>query len=118
MAKARIVAVLAVFACCLVVVATAFAVDERRLWAGNKYHLNSGQNGFLNYNVALDESQGEGEDRAVCAGIRGIGETCVGRGSEAVYETVNGIYIEAEPYIHNHDTEAGYFFGWYWGEPL
>jgi hypothetical protein len=116
MAKARIVAVLVVFVCCLVIVATAFATDERHLWAGNSYHLESGQNGFLNYNVILTESQGEGIDRAVCAGVRGIGETCVGRGSEAVYG-LKGIYVEAEPYIHNHDAEGGYFYGWYWGEP-
>jgi hypothetical protein len=116
MAKARIAAIVAVLACCLALVATAFATFSRHQWAGNGYHLESGQNGFLNHDVILDESQGKGENRAVCAGIRGIGDTCVGRGEEAVYGT-KGIAVEAEPYIHNHDAEAGYFNAWYYGEP-
>lgn len=116
MAKTRIAIVLAVLACSLVFVAAAFAAFEKHEWAGNGYHLESGQNGFLNENVILDESKGKGESRAVCAGIRGFeGEVCVGRGAEAVF-TTKGIAVEGDPYIHNHDPEAGYFHAWFWGE--
>jgi hypothetical protein len=76
-------------------------------WAGNGYYLASGQNGFSNYYVYVYTSEGEGENRAVCAGIRGVGSTCVGRGYTASYGT--GAEWYKEVYLHNHDTEGGYF---------
>lgn len=118
MAKARIAAILVVLACCLVGAATAFATFTATQWAGQaeKYHLNSGQSGFLNHNVILDETWGKGENRAVCSGVRNLGQTCVGRGETAFFGT-KGIEVEAEPSLHNHDAEAGYFKGYYFGEP-
>ncbi len=80
-------------------------------WAGNSYHLESGQNGFLNHKVELFFSEGKGENRAVCAGIREIESNCVGRGSFALYTLP--FYVIGEPYLHNHDTEGGFFNGWY-----
>jgi hypothetical protein len=80
-------------------------------WAGNGYYLASGQNGFLNYKVNLYASEGKGENRAVCAGIRSYGNSCVGRGYYAWYAL--SFYVYNEPYLHNHDTEGGYFHGWY-----
>ncbi len=78
-------------------------------WAGNGYYLASGQNGFTNYEVNnLFESVGLGENRAVCAGIRGVGNMCVGRGQTARYST-GSEYFGFEPYLHNHDTEGGDF---------
>jgi hypothetical protein len=99
-----------------VIVAAAFAIDSEHHWAGNGYHLASGQSGFLNHKTGLDESWGRGEGRAVCAGIREVENTCVGRGETAYYTTYHGIYVESEPYLHNHDPEGGTFNGWYWGE--
>lgn len=116
MSKTRPTVVLAVLACCLVFVTVAFAEFTTHHWAGNGYHLASGQNGFLNRKVPLAESWGKGENRAVCAGIREIGSTCVNRGETAFYHTVGFIHVESEPYLHNHDPEAGEFNGWYWGE--
>jgi len=116
MVKARILAVLAVVACCcLTSVATAFGYETIH-WAGNGYFLASGQNGFLNRTRAMNESWGKGENRAVCSGLRNIGDTCVGRGSTAEYHTQGYIYVYLEAYLHNHDTEGGYFNGWYFGE--
>ena len=115
MVKVRIVAVLSVAACCLAFAATAFAYQTVE-WAGNGYHLESGQNGFLNRKRAMNESWGKGENRAVCSGLREIGDTCVGRGSTAEYHTTNFIYVILEAYLHNHDTEGGFFHGWYFGE--
>jgi hypothetical protein len=116
MIKVRILAVLAVVvACCLTSVATAFAYETVH-WAGSGYYLASGQNGFLNRTRAMNESWGTGENRAVCSGLRGIGDSCVGRGSTAHYHTQGYIYVYLEAYLHNHDTEAGYFNGWYFGE--
>ena len=67
--------------------------------------------------MALAESWGYGENRLACAGIREIGRTCaVNRGETVYYHTVNWIGVWSEPYLHNHDTEGGYFQGWYWGE--
>jgi hypothetical protein len=114
MLKARIAVVLAVVVSCFAFTAVALAYTTIH-WAGNGYYLNSGQNGFTNYIAAMNESWGKGENRAVCAGIRGIGDTCVGRGSTAYYHTTGYIYVEAEAYLHDHDTEAGYFNGWYFG---
>lgn len=91
----------------LLVAAAAFAVE----WAGNHYYLASGQNGFLNHTVSEYESVGVGENRAVCAGIRYIGNKCVGRGEVAYYRPSEELV--SEPYLHNHDTEGGYFHG-YW----
>jgi hypothetical protein len=118
MVRTRVVTLfVAVFACCLAVVAIAFAGEDReRHWAGNGYHLESAQTGWLNHKTGLDESWGRGENRAVCSGIGSIGQTCVNRGETAYYTTYEGIYVESEPYLHNHDGEAGYFNGWYWGE--
>src|SRR4030088_556113 len=112
MVKVRIAAVLAVVVCCLAFASVALAYSTHH-WAGNGYYLASGQNGFTNYTRAMNESWGSGENRAVCAGIREIGSTCVGRGSTAYYHTTGYIYVYAEAYLHNHDTEAGYFNGWY-----
>jgi hypothetical protein len=89
------------------VAATALAIK----WTGPNYYLASGQNGFLNKTVIVQASFGKGENRAVCAGIRGYGDTCVGRGSIASY--IEPYAVLSEPYIHNHDTEAGYFIGEY-----
>jgi hypothetical protein len=114
MFKARIAAVLAVVVCCLACTAVALAYTTIH-WAGNGYYLSSGQNGFTNYIAAMNESWGKGENRAVCAGIRGIGDTCVGRGYTAYFNTTGHVYVEAEAYLHNHDSEAGYFNGWYFG---
>ena len=93
----------------LLTAAAAFAVE----WAGNGYYLASGPNGFLNHTVHIYLSEGLGENRAVCAGIRGYGDTCVGRGSVASY-SYKATVVESEPYLHNHDTEAGYFHGWWY----
>jgi len=116
MSHARVSAVVAVLIAGLIFVAVAFAEYTTHHWAGNGYYLASGQNGFLNSKVSLAESWGSGENRAVCAGIREIGDTCVGRGATAYYHTVNWIHVWSEPYLHNHDTEGGFFNGWYWGE--
>jgi hypothetical protein len=108
MRKIRALIVVAAVACLGVFgVAQAQAVE----WAGNGYYLASGQNGFLNHTVRLYASDGYGENRAVCAGIRGVGDTCVGRGYIA--EFILAYDIESEPYLHNHDTEGGYFHGFY-----
>jgi hypothetical protein len=119
MVKVRILAilatVLAVAACGLTSVATASAYETVH-WAGNGYYLASGQNGFLNRTRAMNESWGKGENRAVCSGLRGIGDSCVGRGSTASYHTQGYIYVYLEADLHNHDTEAGYFNGWSFGE--
>jgi hypothetical protein len=109
MRKLRVLMLIAVVACCGVF--TALALASRTEWAGNGYYLSSGQNGFLNHKVNLYLSEGLGSNRAVCAGIRGIEESCVGRGAYALYDL--GYYVEGEPYIHNHDPEGGYFQGWY-----
>lgn len=117
MFKVRTFAVLAVLACCLVSVAAASAQEYETIhWAGNGYYLSSGQNGFLNRTRAMNESWGKGENRAVCAGLRGIGETCGGRGSTPHFHTEGYIYVYLEAYLHNHDEEGGYFNGWYFGE--
>jgi hypothetical protein len=119
MVKVRILAILAtvmaVAACGLTSVATGSAYETVH-WAGNGYSLASGQNGFLNRTRAINESWGKGENRAVCSGLRGISDSCVGRGSTASYHTQGYIYVYLEAYLHNHDTEAGYFAGWYFGE--
>ncbi len=116
MFKSRtVIAVVAVFASCLVFAAAAFAAFETHHWAGGGYFLASGQNGFLNTNVFLNETWGTGENRAVCSGISGFGKTCVNRGETARYNT-KGIEVEGDPDLHNHDTEDGYFNGWFWGE--
>ena len=117
MPKARTAAVLAVLACSLVFVAVALAAFQNRQWAGQNqpYHLNSGQSGYLNVNVFLNEASGKGENRAVCAGINGFGDTCVGRGETARFGT-KGIEVEGDPYLHDHDGEGGYFKGWFFGE--
>jgi len=81
-------------------------------WAGNGYYLASGQNGFLNSSVYLYASDGYGENRAVCAGIRGVGDSCAGRGYIAEYVLSSDVY--SEPYLHNHDAEGGYFHGFYY----
>jgi hypothetical protein len=92
----------------LLLVAVALAVE----WTGAHYHLNSGQSGFTNYNVIVQISSGRGENRAVCASIRGKGEiNCVGRGETASF--IEPYPIIGEPFIHNHDAEAGYFKGYY-----
>jgi hypothetical protein len=109
MSKLRVLTAIAVLTCCGVLAAAAFAVQTE--WAGNGYHLNSGQNGFLNHKVNLYYSRGHGENRAVCAGIREWEKACVGRGEYAVFEL--SFYVFNEPYLHNHDTEGGYFHGWY-----
>jgi|ERR1039457_2374065 hypothetical protein len=88
-------------------VATALAVE----WAGNGYYLASGQSGYLNHTVTIQEASGRGENRAVCAGIRYYGDDCVGRGSTAAY--IEPYPVLSEPYLHNHDTEGGYFHGYY-----
>jgi|GEM_PF-3509758 hypothetical protein len=89
----------------------ALALAARTEWAGNGYHLASGQSGYLNHKVSLYLSEGKGEDRAVCAGIRSYEKSCVGRGSYALYDL--SFYVNGEPELHNHDGEAGYFHGWY-----
>jgi hypothetical protein len=100
----------------LVVVAfatfVAVALANRIEWAGNKYHLNSAQTGYTNYAVEAFASEGHGENRAVCSAFRYSPEqSCVGRGGYSLY--LLGSYHIVEPYIHNHDAEAGYFHGWY-----
>jgi hypothetical protein len=84
-------------------------------WAGESapYYLSSGQSGFLNESTELYASEGEGENRAVCAGIRGYGDNCTGRGHAVSYSDENKILF-SEPYLHNHDTEGGDFKGWYY----
>ena len=114
MLKARIAVALLVVAFCLAFSAVALAYTTHQ-WAGNGYHLNSGQNGFTNFVAAMNESWGSGENRAVCAGIREVGNNCVGRGSTAFFNTTGHIFVEAEAYLHNHDAEAGTFNGWYFG---
>jgi hypothetical protein len=52
----------------------------------------------------MNESWAKGENR-----------TCVGRGYTAYFNTTGHVYVEAEAYLHNHDSEAGYFNGWYFG---
>ncbi|MGP0102602.1 MAG: hypothetical protein ACLPUT_13415 [Solirubrobacteraceae bacterium] len=89
------------------VVVTALAIN----WTGSHYYLSSGQNGFLNRTVIVQASFGKGENRAVCAGIRYYGLSCVGRGSIASY--IEPYAVLSEPYLHNHDTEGGYFVGEY-----
>ncbi len=91
----------------VVFVAAALAVE----WAGNGYYLSSGQSGYLNHTVNIQVSSGNGEDRAVCAGIRYYGDQCVGRGATAKY--VEPYPVLSEPYLHNHDYEGGYFHGYY-----
>jgi hypothetical protein len=114
MSKRRIAAALAAFTTSLMFVAAAAAEEFKTYqWAGNGYHLNSGQNGFLNRKLFLNEAIGIGENRAVCAGIREVGDSCVGRGEYAFYHHST---VYSEPYLHNHDAEAGYFYGWYTGE--
>ncbi len=98
----------AVLTCCGMFAAQALATE----WAGHGYYLASGQNGFLNYKVNLYASEGLGEDRAVCAGIRYYEKSCVGRGAYAWYAL--SFYVSGEPYLHNHDPENGYFHGWYY----
>jgi hypothetical protein len=109
MRKLRMLILVGAVVCCAVFAALALA--SRTEWAGNGYHLESGQNGFLNHKINFFLSEGKGENRAVCAGIRGVEESCVPRGSYAVYDLP--FYIEGEPYLHNHDPEGGYFHGWY-----
>jgi hypothetical protein len=84
-------------------------------WAGQneKYYLASGQSGYLNRTVKIYLSEGFGENRAVCAGIRYYGDNCVGRGSTATY-SYKATLVESEPYLHNHDEENGYFKGWWY----
>jgi hypothetical protein len=109
MRKLRMLMVTTVIACCCMFAALALAGSTE--WAGNGYHLSSGQSGYLNHKVSLYLSEGKGEDRAVCAGIRYYEKSCVGRGSYAFYELSN--YVDGEPELHNHDAEGGYFHGWY-----
>jgi hypothetical protein len=108
MRKIRVLIVIAVLTCCGAFAAQALATE----WAGNGYYLASGQNGFTNYKVNLYASEGKGENRAVCAGIRYYGNNCVGRGFYAWYPLP--FYVHGEPYLHNHDSEGGYSHGWYY----
>jgi hypothetical protein len=105
----RVLTITAVLGCCGLFAAVALAALTE--WAGTGYHLESGQNGFLNHDVNLFYSKGKGEDRAVCAGIREVEKTCAGRNESAVYDLP--YYVFKEPYLHNHDAEGGYFHGWY-----
>ena len=107
MRKTRALIVVAAILCCATFAPSAQAAE----WAGNGYYLASGQNGFTNYKVNLYWSEGKGETRAVCAGIRGYGSNCVSRGYYAAYWL--SFYVNGEPYLHNHDAEGGYFRGWY-----
>lgn len=88
------------------------AAQAEGLWAGNGYFLASGQNGFLNHTVELEISTGIGNNRAVCAGIRGYADECAPRGSAASEDLEKR--VKSEPYLHNHDTEGGTFEGWWW----
>jgi opacity protein-like surface antigen len=108
MRKKRVLVAVAVAICLGIFAAAADAVQ----WAGNNYYLASGQNGFLNHTVSIQISEGTGENRAVCAGIRSYGDKCVGRGAYAFFSLERK--VSSEPYLHNHDELGGYFFGWWY----
>jgi hypothetical protein len=111
MRRIRRLIMIAALACCGA--SAAFATQAQAVqWTGSGYHLESGQNGFLNHTVKLEVSTGLGSNRAVCAGIRGYLEECAPRGSAASADLEK--VVSSEPYLHNHDSEGGYFEGWYY----
>jgi hypothetical protein len=113
MRKIRTLLVLAALICF-----SAFGVASAQAeeWAGNGYHLEPGQNGFLNRKVWIYAYDGEGLGGVlVCTGIRGLegSEICSTSTEEIVGKTYLAEYY-SEPYLHNHSTKGGDFRGWWY----
>jgi len=105
--QSALLAVVAIL--CLGIFAAAAQAVE---WAGNGYYLVSGQNGFLNHKVWLYAADGIGEGVASCAGIREVAKGCAGPWEVSGYVLSGDVW--SEPYLHNHDTKAGTFKGYYY----
>jgi len=101
----------------VVVCLSAFGVAQAQAveWAGNHYHLEPGQTGYLNHKVWVYASDVVGEGSALgCAGIVGHGPMYC---EEHEHEVAGIVFAEefwSEPYIHNHSGWGDYFKGYYY----
>lgn len=95
-------------------VAANAASAETIEWAGNGYHLASGQNGFLNHKVWLYASDVKGTSAMLgCAGIREVEPLNCEKSVGELAGVVKALEYWSEPYLHNHGTKEGTFDGWY-----